>query len=659
MSKINVLRVADDIKSKTTIYVPLIEAIVNAIQAISESEENRNIWKIDVIFSRVSQLSLELENWKSEFYSVEIVDNWVWLNSKNLESFDTYRSDYKYKMWWKGFWRFMYIKYFDNVIVESTYKEWNDYKKINFEFWKKYNIVENPEIIDFYWTQTWTKILLKNIRNNHSFPKELETIAKVILEKLLVYFISYENLPEIKLIESDSKKEIILNKELKNSSEIEEIKTQDFKLECIQNKQKIEESFTVKIFKVFSPNNQKSKIILTADSREVTSTNLFEYVPEFEDDFIEDKKNYIIKAYILWSYLDKEVTIDRTGFNFIKEKDDIYPFSWSEIEEKAVEIIKNELSDNLEARSIKKQLKVKEYLKNNPHYKEYEEYINWDAIKMNPSDDHIEAELHKIKYINEKDAKLKINSYLKNFDNDIDTRIDDVFNQINKAKKSELAHYISLRKVFLDVLKKSLEIDDRKINHKKEDIVHSIIFPIKKDSDNTKFKDHNLWILDERLSFTEYLRSDMPLSQEEKWRPDIITFDQRVAYRWWNEATNPITIFEFKKPWRDDFYSDKQEDPKQQIIRYIEKIKEKKVRNYNDREIIVWENTPFYGYIIADFMEKTEKWLRQNQFKPLPNNREWVMYDEYYNLSLYFIDWEQLVKNAEQRNSTFFNYLWL
>src|SRR3546814_13086947 len=75
----------------------------------------------------------------------------------------------------------------------------------------------------------------------------------------------------------------------------------------------------------------------------------------------------------------------------------------------------------------------------------------------------------------------------------------------------------------------------------------------RKDSEELNYDAHNLWILDERLNFTSYVSSDKPLQALNGDRPDITVYNRRVAFRGDHEASNPITIFEFKRPQRDDF----------------------------------------------------------------------------------------------------------
>src|SRR3546814_14206415 len=105
----------------------------------------------------------------------------------------------------------------------------------------------------------------------------------------------------------------------------------------------------------------------------------------------------------------------------------------------------------------------------------------------------------------------------------------------------------------------------------------------RKDSDDLDYDDHNLWILDERLNFTSYVSSDKPIGKSKGDRTDITVYNRRVAFRGENEASNPITIFEFKKPQRDNFADpSSKEDPIQQIVRYVNQIREGKLKTRSE-----------------------------------------------------------------------------
>lgn len=78
-------------------------------------------------------------------------------------------------------------------------------------------------------------------------------------------------------------------------------------------------------------------------------------------------------------------------------------------------------------------------------------------------------------------------------------------------KKSDLANYVSHRKVIVDLLQKSIErLEDGK--YAREDLIHELIMPMPKDSSELFLDSCNLWLIDERLAFHSYLASDKTLT---------------------------------------------------------------------------------------------------------------------------------------------------
>jgi len=660
MSLINVNGVIKNHHVKSSVFTPLVEAIVNSIEAINDRKIKNG--EIKVVLKREHQKSLleKVDNKKSQFTNIEIIDNGIGFSEKNRNSFDTFYSTYKLERGGKGFGRFMYKKYFREIEIESIYRESGTKNKRQFRFGDENEIIdkksEKVEKVDD--SENIRTIVRLNELKSGTYPKEVETISRTLLEKILPYFITENYTPPNIIICEEGGEEILLNDYVKNSKYICNEKTEEFTLKNKSEKK----DFQVKIFKIFSPGSQSSKVILTADKREVTEVPMHEYVPEFKEEFVDYSddivKNFILKAYVFGEYLNKNVTSERDNFLFEKEDGLFYPFSQNEIEKKTVDIVEKVYKSELKSRRDKKINKVNDFLKEHPWYKSLKQDLDWNEIPMNPSDNDINQVASKAKYQKEKSVQKKVNKILDNFDKEIPEKINEVFSAIDEIKKSELVHYISLRKVYLEVLKKTLEIKDINKKHEKEDLLHSIIFPMRKDSDQVGFDEHNLWILDERLNFVEYLRSDMPLSEELKRRPDLLFFNNRSAFRGGTEPSNPITIFEFKKPGRDDFVNkSSKEDPYEQILNYVEAIRAKKFTTPKDREIEVGEGTPYYGYIIADKSSKIESWLVKKDFKPLPDGQRWFKWQSSYNLYCEFISWNQLLKDAEMRNKLFFNRL--
>ena len=97
-------------------------------------------------------------------------------------------------------------------------------------------------------------------------------------------------------------------------------------------------------------------------------------------------------------------------------------------------------------------------------------------------------------------------------------------------KKSDLANYVFHRRVILDLLERAIQRgEDGK--YAREDLIHNLIMPMQKDSNEVMNDSCNLWLLDERLAFHNYLASDktllsMPITgSTETKKPDICSLN--------------------------------------------------------------------------------------------------------------------------------------
>jgi len=665
MSNVNIKRAVENIRTGTTVYTPIVEVIVNAIQAIESNY--KKIGQVEVIIERSAQA--ELENKIPPVENIVVKDNGVGFTDENRKSFDTLYSDYKISQGGKGFGRFTCLKYFNDLKVDSVYKDGGVYKKRTFKMGKGNDIIVNEKVEEAEASNTQTIVKLCDVKEGKFVDKKLITIARVLAERLLPYFIVQNySCPKIILLEDNSSEKIVLNDFVSNqlSGVIKEIPISngDFSL----SGSLAEHEFSVRLFKFYSPKQQISKISLVAHKREVTDTAIHKYVPEFIEEFydkdsggIENKeRNYIIKAYVFGDYLDDNVSLERGGFDFQKESDLMLGISQSDIEKEAAEISKDTIGEDITARQEKKQQRVIEYIEEEaPWHRDVLGEIDLTAMPYNPTNEEIETRLQKEKYKQEISIKMEVSKLLNdsNIDN-LKVNVPNIVKQISKTSKNDLIHYIALRKNVLDIFSKSLELDDDG-KYSSEGTVHDIIFPRKGDADKTYFEDHNLWIIDERLNFTTYVSSDLPLDYGNTDRPDLLTYDKRILFRGDNEASNPVTIFEFKKPLRDDFVNPSStEDPVQQIVRYVNKVREGKFKTPQGRKILVSENTPFYGYVVCDLTEKVEKWLEfEKDYKPMPDRLGWFKWHDNNNLYMEVLSWDKVLRDANMRNKIFFHKL--
>src|SRR5581483_9744482 len=130
-------------------------------------------------------------------------------------------------------------------------------------------------------------------------------------------------------------------------------------------------------------------------------------------------------------------------------------------------------------------------------------------------------------------------------------------NKVDDIKKSDLANYVFHRKVILDILQKAIQrgTDGR---YAREDLIHELIMPMRKISNEIRLDSCNLWLIDERLAFHDFLASDKPLvtmaitGSEESKEPDICAlnvYDDPILVN--DDKSLPlasIVVVEIKRP---------------------------------------------------------------------------------------------------------------
>ena len=429
-----------------------------------------------------------------------------------------------------------------------------------------------------------------------------------------------------------------------------------------------EQTFTVFVFKFRSPRNHKSMISLVAHKREVSRTSIHTYIPEFLDEFYEKDasgdpdfdRNYIIKAYVLGEYLDDNVSLERGEFEFKQENDLLLGISQSEIEGRAAQLAKEAVGSEITARQEKKRDRVHDYVEEEaPWHKNMLSNLDLSSLPYDASDDEIESRLQRAKFSQEMQIKRDVKIVMTQSNpSDLAKNVPEIINKISETGKNDLVHYIALRRNILDLFGKSLELNaDGK--YSSEGIVHDIVFPRRGSTDITAFEEHNLWMIDERLNFTTWVSSDLPIDGGSSERPDLLVYNRRVGFRGENEASNPITIFEFKRPFRDDFVNpSSKEDPIEQIVRYVNDIQDGKYKTPEGRKILVTDTTPMYGYVVCDLSQKVELWLRREKnFTPMPDAQGWFSWIGNINLYIEVLSWDKILKDAKMRNAVFLRKL--
>ncbi|MBF0343701.1 MAG: hypothetical protein HQL06_05650 [Nitrospirae bacterium] len=184
---------------------------------------------------------------------------------------------------------------------------------------------------------------------------------------------------------------------------------------------------------------------------------------------------------------------------------------------------------------------------------------------------------------------------------------------------------------------------------------------MKTTSDEITYEQQNLWIIDEKLSYHNYLASDVPLNKLEnvsidsEKRPDIIIFNNPFAFVDGESSYSSIVIIEFKRPGRNTYTEE--DNPIGQIYGYIRKIIGNKAKDKDGRPILINKNTRFYAYILCDFTEKLITLAEDNGMTKSPDDMGYFNYNSNLKTYLEIISFDKLIQDASKRNRVLFDKL--
>lgn len=640
---------------------PLFEAVVNSIQAIEDSP-NKNNGKIYISAQREISYTGRLDSNKDileKFESFTVTDNGVGFDEQNYKSFNTAYSTLKAKKGCKGIGRFLWLKAFKEVTLESNYFENGTFYNRNFTFSPE-GIIPEENIKISEEQELFTTITLKEflVPYKQSCPVELDVIAKKLIEHCLLFFIS-DSCPEIIL--SDGVSETInLNKYFENN--IKDSLHQDhFSLK--------DNEFV--LYHLRLPEGATShELHLCANMQEVLSFDLKKQIPDLQKKIIpkDNPIGFYYIGYLTGGYLDSIVNTTRTGFDFdeIGSQMALFGTGKENLVSTAVEYITGYLSDYLSDIEKKKREQIDAFVsQDKPTYRYL---LNsrpevYQTIPAGLKADDLDIELHKHVQLwereikkQEKDLEKAASETASHTDTTYLKLFEQYWSSVTEISKTCLAEYVARRKTLLKMLEDALTIQNDG-SFKKEDVIHSLICPMRHTSNDITFEEMNLWIVDERLAYHKYLASDktlksMPVIDSNSTKePDIAIFDQAFAYSDSEEPFTTVTIVEFKKPDNDN------KNPVNQVGEYIDLIRQGKKKKANGQSFSITDGTLFRCYVICDLTDKMRIHCLNSGLIPTADNLGFTGFHQYRHSYIEVISYNKLLSDAKKRNEILFDKL--
>lgn len=656
--------------SPSNCLLPLFEAIVNSIHAIEEMGKLSGTIEITIERDH-SQGVLEADGSTLALGSIQgfvVQDNGVGFTENNFLSFRTSDSTKKASKGGKGVGRLAWLKAFEKAEVESRYVESDRHWKRRFEFARTKDGIEAHSLEAAPEAPRRTVVRLVGFMPEYErcCPRTATTIARRIVEHCLEYF-ALDACPRIFLNDPDADTKIDLKRFYTTEMQVQSESCQV----SIKGKH-----FRVHHVLINSGHDGQHRLYFCAHLRAVHPEPLSNKVPDLVSPLRhpEDGRSIVYSGYVSGQYLDETVNAERTAFSLLDrlELDMPAEVSWPELVQGMVAHAGDFLSPYTEPVRRRKHDQIREYVhREAPQYRPLLKHRSgWlDEIPVGLPDDKLDVELYKIdqRYgaeLREEAIQLQSadgNGSVKDAEGHRAV-FEKFIEEWNEHGMAKLARYVAHRKATLAFLADRLRLRDDG-RYPLEASVHQIIFPLRQTSDDIRSDHMNLWIIDERLAYHNYLASDKlfkqmePVEIDSRDRPDLMVFNHPFAFADSEPPFGSIVLVEFKRPARDDY--DDEENPISQVYSYVRQIKAGTAKDRQGRPIRVPGHTPFYAYIVCDLTPKLMIQAENSQLTPTPDSLGFFGYNTNLGVYVEILSFDKLVSDAKKRNAVLFEKLGL
>jgi hypothetical protein len=654
---------------KASGLLPVFEAVVNSIHSIEELNLSGE-GTITLELIRTGQLGINLgEKTNGAIVGFKITDSGCGFNDRNLESFETLDSDHKIEKGCRGVGRLLWLKAFEYATVSSVYVgEGLALKQREFRFDAKDGVSQVIEDIADE-QKTGTEICLIDFHESYrkACPKTAKGIADSLLEHCLWYFVRDKGCPDIYVKDGEDVVRLyqLFDSYMHSSAFGEKITIGD-------------ELFELTHIKFRASSNKKHSLALCAANRLVKEESLQGKIPGLYSKIEDESGAFIYNCYVASKFLDDNVRAERTSFDITEKFDGLFSdteISMKIIRETVLERSKLYLKDILESNVIEGRQRVNDFINEKaPRYKPITKHMDEASLIVDPEITDQELDIHLHSQWAEVENQLLIDGHKimgigseERFD-DYSEKLQKYLNKAEDIKKSDLANYVSHRKVIIDLLEKAIQIGpDGK--YVKEELIHELIMPMGTNSRDLMPDVANLWLIDERLAFHNYLASDktlksMPITGNETTKePDLISLrmsgEPLLVADSQSMPLASITVIEIKRPMRNDMKEGEDKDPIEQALGYLSRVREGKVKTSSGILIPNSQNLPGYCYVICDLTEKMIKRCKYAGLTVTADRMGYFGYNKNYEAYIEVISFNQLVSGAKERNRAFFEKLGL
>ena len=656
--------------------LPLFEAVINSIHGLEEANIPTESGRIRVVIERdmVHSLLDTLEGKKSgrqplnDITSFTVTDNGVGFNDENFNAFLTLDTDHKIDKGGRGIGRLLWLKAFQHVDVASVFLDGGVLRQRVFQF-STAGVTAQAVTDAPTDAKRQTTVSLRGFDAGYRTKtrKTAEAIAKAMLEHCLWNFVREGGCPRI-VLEDDGEQ-----------IRLDEVFDQHMHSSAVRQRAILKDRpFDLLHVKLRTSAAARHAIAYCANNRLVLEEPLEGRVPGLHGNLYDEEGEFAYLCYVSSQILDDRVRPERSAFDLPSEVEGLFEgtdISWSDIRGMVVGEAAKHLDSCLIGTKKRAMERVRAFVATQaPRYRPILGRLSPDDLNIDPdiSDKDLELTLHR--HFADLEAELLHEGHDLLTPRHDETaqayklRIAEYLKKVEDIKLSDLVGYVAHRRVVLDLLKAAIKRGPD--GYAREDLIHTLIMPMRTDSTELVLDTCNLWLVDERLAFHNYLASDqtlhsMPITGATSTKePDLLAlnvFDNPILM---SETRSPpyasLVVIELKRPMRNDAAFGGEKDPVQQALQYLNRIRRGKVQTAEGRPIPNPDDIPGFCYVICDLTPTVQELcVLTHDLTVTSDHMGYFGYRKNMKAYVEVISFDKLVVAAKERNRAFFDRLGL
>jgi len=588
---------------------------------------------------------------------IRVVDNGAGFTDANMAAFDELDTYHKVELGAKGVGRLTWLKVFEKAAVSSVYQAGDGYRHRTFDFVLPNGVTNDCDVAHTADPALSTTVILSGPRP--PYQEVLRYRATTIAAALLRHFLF------------DLLADISPTMDVVDNSTVLPVRVDDLIVRNTGHFELRGSWFTIEHLKLRSPEKRQHLVYYCANGRPVKEERL-KHLPD--SPFVDSDSPYFYHGYVFSPYLDVRVNEQRTAFD-IQEDPEVHELSYSELRDTVRSATSGFLTPQLAELAESRDARIRRVLEQrlpDLQYVREQNSTEIAAIPLDATDGQVEDAISVLHLRNQKASRDLMSDLLRDLRGvttldlqALEDRLSDRIERITRPSQASLASYVLYRRsiveLYREVLKKSAD------RFQREAAIHKLMFPMRTDLNTSRaFLDHNLWLLDERLTYANYIASDRPLRDHEvlfdvhsRDEPDIACYFN-LGFSEDDPAHGDfrtVVIVELKRPGP---LAARDENPWEQAMRYIGDIREG-TWSEGGQKVKASPNTRFYCFIVCDLDNPTiDRMVRDYQFRQVFDATDgYSLYHDHFKAYVEVVPFERILRDAERKHRAFFDRLGL